>query len=42
MMEFELFMPYELFIGTVFESVIFAASFAAGFVMELAKLEGWR
>jgi len=42
MMEFELFMPYEVFIGAVFESVVFAASFAAGFVMELAKLEGWR
>jgi hypothetical protein len=41
-MEFELFMPYEACIGPVFESVLFAASFAAGFVMELAKLEGWR
>jgi hypothetical protein len=35
-------MAYELFIGSVVESVIFAASFAAGFVMELARLEGWR
>ena len=41
-MEFELFMGFELFIGTVFESVLFAASFAVGFVAELARLEGWR
>lgn len=35
-------MEFEIFIGTVFEAVIFAANFAAGFIGELAKLEGWR
>ena len=35
-------MEFELYAGIVFESVIFAANFAAGFVAELAKLEGWR
>jgi hypothetical protein len=35
-------MEFELFIGAVFESVVFAANFAAGFVGELARLEGWR
>jgi hypothetical protein len=35
-------MEFELFIGMVFESVVFAANFAAGFVGELARLEGWR
>ena len=35
-------MEFEIFIGTVFESVIFAANFAAGFIGEIAKLEGWR
>ena len=35
-------MEFEIFIGSVFESIIFAANFAAGFVGELAKLEGWR
>ena len=35
-------MEFELYIGTVFESVVFAASFAAGFIGELARLEGWR
>lgn len=35
-------MEFEIFIGSVFESIIFAANFAAGFVGELARLEGWR
>ena len=39
--EFQM-MEFEFFIGTVFETVVFAANFAAGFIGELAKLEGWR